>query len=32
MNTGILSTVSPNAFVPSQDPFEITTVGSEKEK
>ena len=28
MNTGILSNVSPNAFVPSQDPFEITTVGN----
>lgn len=28
MNTGILSDVSPNAFVPSQDPFEITTVGN----
>ena len=27
-NTGILSDVSPNAFVPSQDPFEITTVGN----
>ena len=28
MNTGILSDVSPNAFVPSQDPFEVITVGN----